>query len=192
MKKELKIKNLFRTVLLLMIIAVSVTACKKDDDDEATPTPPSNEEEVITTMTLLFTDSAGIQPDASATFRDPDGDGGGGPDIFDTIRLANNTTYFASIILLNETVSPADTISNEVLGEADEHIFCFTPSGANVSIIRTDSDGTYELGLESTWYTGAVSTGSVQVVLKHQPGTKDGTCNPGETDVDVTYVTEIQ
>lgn len=192
MKYKHNYKNIFISGILILLAAVVVISCKKDDDDEMSPPPPSNEEEVITTLTLMFTDSAGVSPDVTATFRDPDGDGGNGPDIFDTIRLANNTTYFTSVLLLNETESPADTISNEVLSEADEHIFCFTPSGADVNIIRTDSDGTYELGLESTWYTGAISTGSVQVILKHQPGTKDGTCNPGETDVDVTFITEIQ
>ncbi len=182
---------ILKTYLLLFGLTLVFNACKKDDDNVATP-PNQNEEEVITTMRLTFTDSANVQPTTSATFRDPDGDGGNGPDIHDTIRLASNTTYFVSLLLLNETETPADTISNEVLDEADEHLFCFNPSGANVTIVRTDSDGTYEIGLESRWTTTAISTGTVQVELKHQPGVKDGTCAPGDTDIDVTFVTEIQ
>lgn len=170
----------------------ALSNCKKDDDQVTVPPPIANEVEVITTMTLQFSDAAGIQPNVTATFRDPDGDGGLSYDIFDTIRLMNNTTYNTSILLLNETVSPADTISNEVLEEADEHLFCFTPSFANVSILRTDTDGVFEIGLESQWTALGAGNGTTQVVLKHQPGIKDGTCAPGETDLDITFVTEIQ
>lgn len=178
--------------LLILLVGLVIVSCKKDDDQVPVPPAVQNESEVITTMTLTFTDSAGIQPTVNATFRDPDGDGGNGPDLFDTIRLASNTTYFTTILVLNETVVPADTISNEILTEAADHLFCFTPAGANVTIQRTDTDGVYELGLQSTWWTGAAGNGTVQVVLKHQPGIKDGTCAPGETDIDVSYVTEIQ
>lgn len=188
----MKSEKLIKASLFALMISAAITSCKKDDDLPEVPQPNENEEEVITTMKLTFIDSASVQPTVTATFRDPDGDGGNGPDIFDTIRLANNTTYFTSILLLNETVTPADTISNEVLDEGGDHLFCFTASGANVTVVRTDSDGTYEIGLQSTWYTENASNGTVQVVLKHQPGVKDGTCSPGETDIDVTYVTQIQ
>lgn len=184
--------KLIRASLFVLLIAVTVTACKKDDDLVPVPPPVGNEPEVITTMTLTFMDSAGVQPTVTATFRDPDGDGGSGPDIHDTIRLVNGTTYNVSIELLNETETPADTITHEIEDEDDEHLFCFTASGADVTIIRTDSDGSFEVGLQSRWRVGAASTGTVQVELKHQPGVKDGTCPPGETDIDVTYVTEIQ
>ena len=83
---------------------VALASCKKDADLVEVPPPVGNEVEVITTMTLLFSDDAGINPDVTATFRDPDGDGGLDYDIFDTIRLMNNTTYNTSILLLNETI----------------------------------------------------------------------------------------
>ncbi len=192
---NIKIMNTKRTIkfgLLALLASATIIGCKKDDDLPQVPDPVENEQEVITTMRLIFVDSASIQPTVTATFRDPDGDGGNGPDIFDTIRLANNTTYLTTILLLNETESPADTISNEVLEEGADHLFCFTPSGADATIVLTDSDGSLPIGLQSKWYTGAISNGTVQVVLKHQPGVKDGTCSPGETDIDITYVTEIQ
>ena len=184
--------NMKALAIVGLVGITALASCKKDEDLVTVPPPVANEVEVITTMTLMFTDAAGVQPDVTVTFRDPDGDGGLSYDIFDTIRLANNTVYNTSILLLNETESPADTISNEVLEEAAEHLFCFTPSLANLSIVRTDTDGTYEVGLQSQWTVGNVETGTTQVVLKHQPGIKDGTCAPGETDIDVTFVTEIQ
>ena len=70
---------------------VALSSCKKDDDLVTVPQPIANEAEVITTVTLQFTDAAGVQPSVTATFRDPDGDGGLNYDVFDTIRLQNNT-----------------------------------------------------------------------------------------------------
>ena len=87
---------------------------------------------------------------------------------------------------------PADTISNEVLAEGDEHLFCFDPIDANISITRTDSDGTFEIGLTSDWITGNYSNGLVTITLKHQPGVKDGTCSPGDTDVEIQFPIIIQ
>lgn len=186
-------KTNMKTLAIIGLACIAALgSCKKDDDLVTVPPPVENEGEIITTMTLLFSDAAGVQPDVTVTFRDPDGDGGLSYDIFDTIRLMNNTVYNMSILLLNETENPAGVISNEVLEEDHEHLFCFTPSLANLSILRTDTDGMYEVGLQSQWTVGNAENGTVQVVLKHQPGIKDGTCAPGETDIDVTFVTEIQ
>ena len=76
MKTQVKIV----AVLGLALIA-GLSSCKKDEDLVDTPQPTYNEPEVITTMTLTFVDDAGVQPNVTATFRDPDGDGGLGADI---------------------------------------------------------------------------------------------------------------
>jgi hypothetical protein len=40
---------------------------------------------------------------------------------------------------------------------------------------------------------GAAGSGSVTVILKHQPdGLKDGTCAPGETDVELEFQVAVQ
>jgi hypothetical protein len=186
----MKMNTKMVAVFCLALVA-GLSSCKKDEDLVPTPPPTENEGEIITTMTLTFVDTAGVQPNVTATFRDPDGEGGVAPDIFDTIRLQSNTVYNVSIALLNEIETPAEDIGAEVLAEAAEHLFCFTPAGANVNIVRTDTDGTFEVGLQSQWTVGAVSNGTTQIVLKHQPGIKDGSCAPGETDIDVTFVTEV-
>lgn len=185
-------KSLRLSLLMGSVVVLTLSSCKKDEDLVTVPPPDQNEGELITTMKVMFEDVSQVQPTTSATFQDLDGDGGNSPGIFEDIELAPNTTYTASILLLNETESPTDTISNEVLEEASDHLFCFAPSGANVTITRTDTDGVYEVGLESEWTTGAVSTGSTRITLKHQPDVKDGTCAPGETDVEINFVTKIQ
>lgn len=185
-------KKLYMVLLAVGLIATMFNSCKKDDDLVKVPPPDQNEAEIITTLTISFTDIDGVQPSVSATFQDLDESGGNAPTKFDDIILAANTNYTADIILLNETESPADTISNEVLEEADAHLFCFTPSDVDVTITRIDTDGTYEIGLQSKWITGTVSSGTTKIVLKHQPGTKDGTCAPGETDIELDFITKIQ
>ncbi|MBL0052923.1 MAG: hypothetical protein IPP29_16120, partial [Bacteroidetes bacterium] len=98
-------------MLIAFTAAVILTGCKKDKDTVPDPPPPGNEEEVITTMKLTFVDSSNVSNIKYATFRDPDGDGGLAYDIFDTIKLDANKTWITTILLLNETVMPADTIS---------------------------------------------------------------------------------
>jgi hypothetical protein len=188
------IQKITKASLFLFLAVALIVGCKKDDDapKPSSSTPPANEEELITTVKITFVDTAGVEPTVTVFFRDPDGDGGNAPTQFDTIRLAANTVYNATLEVFDESKNPVENITTEIQEEADEHIFCFTPTNVNLSIIRTDSDGTYEIGLASQWTVGNTSVGTTQVVLKHQPGVKDGTCAPGDTDVELNFVTEIQ
>jgi hypothetical protein len=181
-----------KSIVVIAAMAVMGTACKKDDDTPSNPGTGDNEGEIITTLKLVFTDSAGIVPGAEFVFRDPDGDGGNGPVEFDTIRLQQNTVYLSEIFLLDETKNPVDTISYEVLEEADDHMFFFQHTGTNIitTYLDIDSNG-IPLGLSTKWRTGVVSSGTSKVILKHQPGIKDGTQAPGETDVEVTFESEV-
>lgn len=182
------------TLLFAMIlIADMLTGCKKDNDK--IPDPPLHEGEVITSLRLTFTDSANSSNVATATFKDPDGDGGNAPTQFDTIRLDANKTYLVSILLLDETKTPADTISSEVKEEANDHHFFFHHTGVTVATTYLDEDTNtppLPLGLKTRWKTGNAGNGTSQVILKHQPGEKDGTESPGETDIDITFRTEVQ
>lgn len=179
-------------ILLTALVFVLFSACKKDDDSPQNPGTGNNQGEIITTVKLQFTDSAGIAPSSEFTFRDPDGSGGNGPVEFDTIRIAASTTYFVEVLLLDETKVPVDTISNEVLEESEDHMFFFLHNGVNLTTTYGDSDANgLPVGLQTKWRSGVVSAGSSRVILKHQPGSKDGTQGPGETDVDVSFVSEV-
>ena len=184
-------KNIISTTLLfsLAILFATHTGCKK-----TTTTPPNpNDEELITTFKITLTDSAGVNPTVTAMYRDLDGDGGTGPSIWDSIKLKPNTTYLGEILLLDESKSPVDTISNEVLEEADEHLFCFSSPASNLQIQRTDKDvNNLEIGFQSKWKTMGIGNTTVQIVLRHQPDTKTGACEPGSSDVDITFQTLIQ
>jgi hypothetical protein len=178
--------------ITFLFIAALLIGCKKPNNDPFVP-KPVDDHELITSITLTFVDNAGVLPTVSASFRDPDGPGGNDPVQFDTIRLSAGATYNVQLTLENESVSPIIDVTSEILEAANEHFFCFTPSNVTVSVTLTDTDGTFPIGLQSQWITQTVSTGTMQIKLKHQTGgTKDGTCAPGGTDVEVNFITEIQ
>ena len=181
MKKQSKL-----LLMLSLGFILAFQACKPDDP------APVNESELITSVVLNFTDSA-TQQVLTFQFRDPDGAGGNNPTVFDTLQLKANSTYFVSTLLLDESKSPVDTISNEVEEEGDEHQFFYTPqNGIAVTINYEDQDANGDpIGLATKWKTGALGTGSVLVVLKHQAGEKNGSAATGETDVEVAFPTSI-
>lgn len=183
-----------RMTLILSLVCIALTACKKEKKQQVTTPANPNEEEVITTFKLVFTDTSGTHPNVEARFVDLDGPGGNAPSVFDTIRLAANTTYHASITLLNESANPVQDITVEVEEEGIDHLFCFDISaGLAVAILRTDADANgLPIGITSKWTLGAASTGTTTIRLRHQPGVKNGQCDPGETDIELNFHTIIQ
>ena len=67
-------------------------------------------------------------------------------------------------------------------------------SPLNLIVTRTDLDNNtppLQIGLLDNFVTGAASNGILRVVLRHQPNAKNGTYDPGSTDLDVTYAVSI-
>jgi hypothetical protein len=65
----------------------------------------------------------------------------------------------------------------------------------NLVVTRTDVDTNnppLQVGLIDNFATGAASTGWLRVVLRHQPNVKNGTFDPGSSDLDVNYQVTIQ
>jgi hypothetical protein len=182
-------KNNF--IYLLSITAIYLHACKKDADLPKLPAP-INEPEVITSLKIALTDSANIANVLAASFIDNDGDGGNQPTTFDTIKLKANTTYFVDLTLYNSIIN--EEITPEIKEESNDHFFVFKPNNANLKVVITDSDNNnppLPVGLKSKWRTGNIGNGTVQIILKHQPGIKNGSETPGDTDVDLTFQTKI-
>ena len=180
-----------KILISIIIISMFWQACKKDADLPKLP-EPINEPEVITSLTLTFTDSANTSNVIIAKFIDNDGDGGNQPTTFDTIKLKSNTTYFTSLQLFNSILN--EEITPEIVQEANDHLFVYKTNAVNLSIAITDFDTNtppLAIGLKSTWRAGNNGNGTVQVILKHQPGIKNGTESPGNTDVDLNFQTII-
>lgn len=195
----------FSLLAFLFLSVFMFNAC--GDDDEAVP-EEEEEVELITQAILTFTDAAGNE--VIATAEDPDGEGVADLAVDGDINLTANTAYTLSVALWNGLEEPAESISEEVAEEDDEHQFFFAfsndafvnPAGngnidtASDPINYGDADDNGNpLGLTTSWVTGdALSGGSFTIRLQHQPDIKTATtgANDGDTDIDLTFVMNIQ
>lgn len=179
----------FRLAALLLAAPLVFSACKDDKEDPK----PDEDNEQITTVTYVLTPTAGGGSPVTATWRDVDGTGGAAPTI-GALGLRPNTTYTGAITLLDETKTPVVVTSDEVASEKDDHLFFYEPTPAGLlAVTRTDRDSrNLEVGLTTQLVTNAAGTGSLKITLRHQPGVKNGTFAPGDTDVEVSFPTTVQ
>ena len=168
---------------LLAIGLIGFSSCKKDKAEE----PKKNEEnEVITTVKISLTSTSGAVLAASWKDLTPNDEAGR---TIDTLKIDSGLVYTGKVELLDETKSPADNITAEVKEEANDHIFIYTQVPATpelIAIARTDKDSkNLETGLEFTLTALNKGVGKLNVILKHQPGVKDGTSAPGDEDINI-------
>jgi hypothetical protein len=116
--------------------------------------------------------------------------------------LSANTTYSGVITLLNETETPSEIISEEVLEEGEEHQFFYQFSSMSFSsgfnYADADADGR-PIGLVTTLTTGNPLTSTLTITLRHEPNKSaagvsagDITNAGGETDIEVTFDVTVQ
>ncbi|WP_299781548.1 type 1 periplasmic binding fold superfamily protein [uncultured Formosa sp.] len=184
----MKTAKLFTVALFATIL---FTSCSSDDD-----TPEIvNEEEVITTLTVTLVPS-GTGEVVTLQTQDLDGDGPDDPVITVSGNLTSGETYQGSIVLLNETIDPAEDVTEEVEEESDDHQFFYTiGSSLDVTTAYTsyDEDGN-PLGTEFTLTTGAASSGNLTFTLIHQPTKPNSGLSDagGETDAEATFSVTVE
>jgi len=171
----------------LFMLAPFVLSCGSDDD---APPPVINEEEVITTVILTLTSNNGQE--IVMTSQDLDGDGPNEPEITVSGNLSVATTYSGSVRLLNETVNPAENITNEVSAEGTEHQFFYTMGGGlNLTASYQDVDNNGNpIGILFDLTSTSASSGTLTCTLRHEPlKPNDGTLSGagGDTDVSVSF-----
>lgn len=180
--------------LVLPFLLTIIFSCTKEKEDPVIP----NQEELITTLIYTLVDT--ISNDTVVfSFRDLDGDGGDLPVITNGILLANRN-YEGSIKLYNETITPMEDISAEVLEEGEDHQFFYIIDEADAVITYNDSDlNENPIGLNTICSTGLISEGTLTIVLRHEPdksapGVAEGDIENagGETDIEVSFVMSIQ
>jgi len=176
----------------MSFLSLLITSCSGDDNNPE----PVNEEEVITTMTVTLTPQEG---GAAITLQsqDLDGDGPNAPVVTVSGNLASNTSYDGTIVLLNETETPAEDITEEVAEEAEDHQFFFNVAGgldATASYEDLDGDGN-PLGIEFTLSAGGAGNGTLTITLRHEPKKpNDGSLADagGETDIAQTFDLSVE
>lgn len=175
----------------LAALLIFTSSCNRDPD-------VPNEEELITTLIYTLTPMAGGTP-VVLTYRDLDGDGGN-PPVITGGNLTANTTYNGTIVLLDESKTPAEDITAEVRAEGKEHQFFFRSTVSGVTITYTDTDGNGRpIGLSTQLSTGATGSGNLTITLRHKPnkaaaGVAQGNIANagGETDIEVTFNINVQ
>ncbi|MGJ8685465.1 MAG: type 1 periplasmic binding fold superfamily protein [Nonlabens sp.] len=183
-------KTTIKTLAILSTLSF-FASCSDDDAPQVI-----NEEEVITTVEYTLTNTADATNVVVYKSVDADGDGPNPPIVTTTGVLMANSSYMGSVQFLNEAESPAENITEEVEGESDEHEVFYIASIPDVMIAKDDVDvNGNPLGVMTTFQTGAVSTGNLTVVLRHEPmKPNDGSLSNagGETDVQVVFDLTIQ
>ena len=191
-------KNL-KQLSLILLASIVFTACSNDDDGSNNPVPV-NEEEVITTLTATLTPVGG-GADITLQKQDLDGDGPDPAVVTVSSTLAINTTYNVSLILLNETESPAENINEEIEEEDEDHQFFYQASNnvATFAYVDFDANGN-PVGLQFTLTTTDVAAnGNITVTLRHEPSkTATGVSGGdianagGETDIQAVFPVVVQ
>jgi hypothetical protein len=188
-----------------LLLVVFTAGCEAEDPvKEDTP-------ELITKATLTFTPATGTEPVIVSAI-DPDGEGVQDLAIDGPINLAANQSYELSITLVNGLLSstePGYDITKEVKEEGDEHLFFFGWTGVlfadpegNGNIDKRLDDVNYNdedvngfpVGLKTQWTTTSTPTsGTLTVVLKHQPElkTENSESSAGETDLNISFEVNI-
>lgn len=188
-----KLKTM-KTYSMYALLAMAMVGCSDDDTPEVI-----NEEELITTVILTLTPESGNQ--VVLTTIDLDGDGPQEPETTVSGSFAENTQYQGVVAFLNQTETPAEDITQEVIEEADEHqVFYTVGEGLNITTTYVDFDSNGNpLGVNITLVTGEASSGSLTVTLRHEPNKlADGVSNGditnagGETDITTTFDVSIE
>jgi hypothetical protein len=180
-----------RPIVFILLGIVLFTGCK----DVSNPAE-SNETEVLTTVQLLLTnqDDASDTPQATIQFKEGFGHGDA-LEKNDTLKLKAGATYTAELILLNESVNPAEVMSEEVEQEGVDHQLFYQSSNADLTVDYADKDeNQLPIGLRIELKVGSAGMGTLRVTLKHQPDLKSATStlSTGETDVDVSFHVTIE
>ncbi len=187
--KTMKTIKTMKKCSMYALLAIAMVGCSDDDTPEVI-----NEEEVISTVILTLTPESGEE--VILMTQDLDGDGPDAPVITISGSFAENTQYEGAVRFLNETETPAEEITDEVLEEADEHqVFYTTTDGLNIQTEYLDfDDNDNPLGLLITLTTGAASQGSLTVTLRHEPvKPNDGLDSAGgETDITTSFDVTIE
>ncbi|MBL7923297.1 MAG: hypothetical protein JNL88_03775 [Bacteroidia bacterium] len=174
-----------------LCLITAMASCKKEKTDEPAPV---NQGELITTVQLLLEDTLSGSIVDTVSFRDPDGPGGQ-PPVIDSLVLSANAVYRVSVVLLDESKSPVDSISGEVKNESDLHLMVHRalPGSGFLTFQTEDTDNNgLPLGLQAIINTGSAATGTYTVELRHFDTAAlklSGTTY--ETDVQVSFGTRL-
>lgn len=173
-------------------------SCSSDDP---TAPPVDNEHAPPTTITveLVKLDAAGnpTTEKTTATVRDTTVVKGK-PRVEGLLQLDAGAKYRGSISLFDESKSPAENVTHEIVQEKDGHIFLFAPGGgldaSRIVITDKDKDSQgFDVGLSFMLQAtaGPSVNGTINVQLRHyDSGNKNDTVY--DTDINSNIPAQIR
>jgi len=183
-----------RFASLILMISLFATSCKKEEQVVSPPLPGN---EFLTTVKLQLVNTT-TNDTVVAIWKDLTPEDTNPADTsLAVLNLKKNSTYQATIYLLDETKAPVEDITEEIKERANYHQLFYFPAsnlGGNLAVNLTDTDTNsppLPLGVTSNFITSNVASGKLNVVLRHQPNVKNGTFAPGSTDVDVNFQVNV-
>jgi hypothetical protein len=180
-----------KKLYILSILALTFTflSCSKDDEPEHV-----HEHELMTTLNVTLTSATA--GNVTMSFQDLDTDGPNPPSISVSGNLKSETLYMGSVEILNESETPTENVTLEIIEEANEHQFFFTSSsGFEVDVTATDSDSNGNpLGREFNLQTHSAGSGTFTITLIHMPNKPNSGLSSagGATDIEVTFSLTVE
>ncbi|NHM05967.1 type 1 periplasmic binding fold superfamily protein [Flavobacterium sp. CYK-4] len=170
-----------KSLAFLLSVATIFTSCSSDNDSS-----PVNEEELITTITVVYTPEGGGST-ITLESKDLDGDGPDAPVISVSGPFAQNTTYQGVVSFKNESVNPAEDITEEIVNEAEDHQIFYQKTGTlNNFTYASDAENLdangKPIGLKSVFTTTNSASGTLKITLIHLPNKSAA----GVSDGDIT------
>ena len=205
------------SIIAASLLSILWASCGKEKN--VSPPVPGNE--FLTTVMLVAVNEANPSEIDTAIWLDLTPDDPNPPDTSKAIlNLHANSVYDVRVLFLDQTQTPVGDITAELKERQNYHLLFFQPTPVsaadtatgvnytaipgtvpspagpylNMTIVRTDLDANVPplpIGLTDKITTGAISSGHLEVVLRHQPNAKNGTYAPGSSDADVTYRVNI-
>lgn len=186
-------KMLFRSVMILTVFALALSSCKKKSTE--IPQNPQDDNEKVTDVYLHLTDTT-VTPHVVKTFAWKQMDVAISPVITsDTLTVGKN--YIGSVLMLDRTKNPVDTLSHE-FAEPElrlEHQFFYNVYPVNLAAFTyadTDKDANgVPVGIMPLVSAKAAGDGYFYMRLKHQPGIKptsgNGDSSLGSMDIEIKF-----
>lgn len=187
------IRNSVRTFLVLAAFTVLLNGCKEEENPAV---PPVDDEHAPPTTMVVVLKEAGKTDSTKSLVRDTTVIKGKAM-VEDTLRIVSGKTYTGYIVLYDESQTPVENATQEIVDDQDNHLFVFTPGGGangrvTVSGLNKDTKGAdFGLTFSVTVSGTGAANGTLQVRLRHYGGNpKTGTTY--DTDIDQTFPVKIQ
>lgn len=182
-----------RFTALFLALSVGYWSCSNDEKAVAPPVPGN---EFLTTVRLVATNAADASDVQVASITDTTLVQHPADSINNhVLNLKAGAVYHVQVQFLDETKTPAGDVTAEIKERQNYHLICFNVDAAlKLTVQRTDHDTNptpLEVGLQDDITTGVASSGILNVQLRHQPNSKNGTCDPGSSDADVDFTVNV-